>query len=182
MKAMSQCLKFGKSVSDNGWGMFTVFLKYKLEEMGKRLVKTDKFYASSQLCNVCGYKNTLGTIWWNDEDAYSIDVEGRNLEDAKRKDLNNIKKQMKANSNEDYIYLSGNIYGAENEWYDDDVKNYKAEDYLKDFIGFIEGSYVDGDSSYALALVDFNKEDVLLSGSGNVNFVTFEEFQDMFEN
>ena len=58
MKAMSQCLKFGKSVSDNGWGMFTVFLKYKLEEMGKRLVKTDKFYASSQLCNVCGYKNT----------------------------------------------------------------------------------------------------------------------------
>ena len=57
MKAMSQCLKFGKSVSDNGWGMFTVFLKYKLEEMGKRLVKTDKFYASSQLCNVCGYKN-----------------------------------------------------------------------------------------------------------------------------
>ena len=58
MKAMSQCLKFGKSVSDNGWGMFTVFLKYKLEEMGKRLVKIDKFYASSQLCNVCGYKNT----------------------------------------------------------------------------------------------------------------------------
>ena len=58
MKAMSQCLKFGKSVSDNGWGMFTVFLKYKLEERGKRLVKIDKFYASSRLCNVCGYKNT----------------------------------------------------------------------------------------------------------------------------
>lgn len=58
MKAMSQCLKFGKSVSDNGWGMFTVFLKYKLEEKGKRLVKIDKFFASSQLCNVCGYKNT----------------------------------------------------------------------------------------------------------------------------
>ena len=55
---MSKCLKFGKSVSDNGWGMFTVFLKYKLEEMGKRLVKIDKFFASSQLCNVCGYKNT----------------------------------------------------------------------------------------------------------------------------
>lgn len=131
---------------------------------------------------VCGYKNTLGTIWWNDEDAYLIDVEGRNLEDAKRKDLNNIKKQMKANSNEDYIYLSGNIYGAENEWYDDDVKNYKAEDYLKDFIGFIEGSYVDGDSSYALALVDLNKEEVLLKGDGYVNFITFEEFQDMFGN
>ncbi len=58
MKSMSQCLKFGKSVSDNSWGMFTVFLKYKLEEMGKRLVKIDKFFASSQFCNVCGYKNT----------------------------------------------------------------------------------------------------------------------------
>lgn len=58
MKAMSQALNFGKSVSDNGWGMFTAFLKYKLEEQGKRLVKIDKFFASSQLCNVCGYKNT----------------------------------------------------------------------------------------------------------------------------
>ena len=58
MKAMSQALNFGKSVSDNGWGMFTAFLQYKLEEMGKRLIKVDKFFASSQLCNVCGYKNT----------------------------------------------------------------------------------------------------------------------------
>lgn len=58
MKAMSRSLHFGKSVSDNGWGMFTAFLKYKLEEQGKRLVKIDKFFASSQLCNVCGYKNT----------------------------------------------------------------------------------------------------------------------------
>lgn len=58
MKAMSQALNFGKSVSDNGWGMFVTFLKYKLEELGKRLVKVDKFFASSQICNVCGYKNT----------------------------------------------------------------------------------------------------------------------------
>ena len=57
MKAMAQSLHFGKSVSDNGWGMFTAFLKYKLEELGKRLVKIDKFFASSQLCHVCGYKN-----------------------------------------------------------------------------------------------------------------------------
>ena len=38
MKAMSRSLKFGKSVSDNGWGMFTTFLRYKLEEQGKKLV------------------------------------------------------------------------------------------------------------------------------------------------
>jgi putative transposase len=57
MKAMSQALKFGKSVSDNGWGMFVTFLRYKLEEQGKRLVKIDKFFASSQICSCCGYKN-----------------------------------------------------------------------------------------------------------------------------
>ncbi len=57
MKAMSQSLHFGKSVSDNGWGMFTRFLQYKLEEAGKKLVKVDRFFASSQLCHVCGYKN-----------------------------------------------------------------------------------------------------------------------------
>lgn len=58
MKAMSQALNFGKSVGDNGWGMFTLFLKYKLEDMGKQLVKIDKFFASSQICSICGYKNS----------------------------------------------------------------------------------------------------------------------------
>lgn len=57
MKAMSQSLNLGKSVSDNGWGTFVTYLKYKLEEAGKQLVKVDKFFASSQICNVCGYKN-----------------------------------------------------------------------------------------------------------------------------
>ena len=57
MKTMSQSLHFGKSVSDNGWGMFVMFLNYKLEEQGKRLVKIDRWYASSQLCNNCGYQN-----------------------------------------------------------------------------------------------------------------------------
>ena len=57
MKAMSQALHFGKSVSDNGWGMFVAFLQYKLEDMGKQLIKVDKFFASSQICSCCGYKN-----------------------------------------------------------------------------------------------------------------------------
>ena len=57
MKAMAQVLNFGKSISDNGWGMFVTFLQYKLEEMGKKLVKVDKFFASSQICSCCGYKN-----------------------------------------------------------------------------------------------------------------------------
>ena len=57
MKAMSQTLNFGKSVSDNGWGMFTTFLDYKLSYEGKYLVKVDKWFPSSQTCSICGYKN-----------------------------------------------------------------------------------------------------------------------------
>ena len=58
MKAMWQALNFGQSVSDNGWGIFVTFLRYKLDEQSKKLVKVDKFFASSQICNVCGYKNS----------------------------------------------------------------------------------------------------------------------------
>ncbi|MGM0943509.1 MAG: RNA-guided endonuclease InsQ/TnpB family protein, partial [Bacillota bacterium] len=44
MKGMSQALKFGKSVVvDNGWGMFTSFLQYKLKEQGKQFIKIDKW-------------------------------------------------------------------------------------------------------------------------------------------
>ncbi|OQC43557.1 MAG: putative transposase [Bacteroidetes bacterium ADurb.Bin028] len=54
MKGMSQALNFGKSVSDNGWGMFSTMLKYKTELAGKQLIKVDKFFPSSKTCSVCG--------------------------------------------------------------------------------------------------------------------------------
>lgn len=59
MKAMSRCLNFGKSVHDNGWGMFTTFLKYKLEWEGKKFIKIDKWYPSSKICSHCGAKKDL---------------------------------------------------------------------------------------------------------------------------
>ena len=54
MRAMSRSLHFGKSVMDNGYGMFRTMLKYKLEEQGKRLVKVDRFFPSSKRCSCCG--------------------------------------------------------------------------------------------------------------------------------
>ncbi|HBN11069.1 MAG TPA: transposase [Ruminococcus sp.] len=54
MKAMSQALNFGKSVADNSWGVFTTFLKYKLEDLGKQLIKIDKWFPSSKTCSNCG--------------------------------------------------------------------------------------------------------------------------------
>ena len=55
MAAMKQCLKFGKSVSDNGWGMFVNMLIYKAERKGKILLKVDKWFPSSKTCCHCGY-------------------------------------------------------------------------------------------------------------------------------
>ncbi|MEH6942925.1 RNA-guided endonuclease TnpB family protein [Bacillus sp. JJ722] len=54
MKGMSKALNFGKSVADNGWGMFTSFLAYKLHEQGKQLVKIDKWFPSTKTCSSCG--------------------------------------------------------------------------------------------------------------------------------
>lgn len=54
MKGMAQALKFGKSVADNGWGMFTSFLQYKLKEQGKQLIKIDKWFPSTKTCSSCG--------------------------------------------------------------------------------------------------------------------------------
>ncbi len=58
MHAMAQFLNFGKSVNDNGWGMFVNMLEYKCNRAGKYLMKIDRWYPSSQTCSVCGYKNT----------------------------------------------------------------------------------------------------------------------------
>jgi len=54
MKAMSQALGFGKQVADNGWGMFTSYLEYKLFERGKCLIRVDKWFPSSKTCSRCG--------------------------------------------------------------------------------------------------------------------------------
>lgn len=47
----------GKATLDNGWGMFTTMLDYKMAERGKHLQKIDRWYPSSQTCNVCGFVN-----------------------------------------------------------------------------------------------------------------------------
>lgn len=47
----------GKATFDNGWGMFTTMLDYKMTERGKHLQKIDRWFPSSQTCNVCGCVN-----------------------------------------------------------------------------------------------------------------------------
>ena len=48
----------GKATLDNGWGMFTTMLDYKMTERGKHLQKIDRWHPSSQTCSVCGCINS----------------------------------------------------------------------------------------------------------------------------
>ena len=47
-----------KSMSDVAWGEFVRMLQYKTYWHGRTIQKVNRFYASSQTCSVCGYKNT----------------------------------------------------------------------------------------------------------------------------
>ena len=58
IKNMVKNHKLAKSISDVSWGEFVRQLEYKCEWYGKTLVKIPAFFASSQTCHVCGYKNS----------------------------------------------------------------------------------------------------------------------------
>ena len=47
-----------KSISDVSWSKFTTMLNYKSDWYGRQIISIDTYYASSQLCSNCGYKNT----------------------------------------------------------------------------------------------------------------------------
>ena len=46
-----------QSISDVSWSKFTTQLEYKAKWYGKVIKKVDTFYASSQTCHCCGFKN-----------------------------------------------------------------------------------------------------------------------------
>lgn len=49
--------KTRKAMTDISWGTFTNMLKYKASEYNSDVIEIDKYFASSQLCSVCGFKN-----------------------------------------------------------------------------------------------------------------------------
>jgi len=51
-KISNKSFGLGKVTQDNGYGMFLEYLDYKLERKGKKLIRIDRWYPSSQLCSV----------------------------------------------------------------------------------------------------------------------------------
>lgn len=49
--------KLAQAISDVSWSEFVRQLQYKANWNNKQVIKVDTYYASSQLCSVCGYKN-----------------------------------------------------------------------------------------------------------------------------
>ena len=58
IKNMVKNHHMAKSILDVSWYELTRQLTYKAEWNKREYVKTDTFYASSQLCSACGYQNT----------------------------------------------------------------------------------------------------------------------------
>jgi putative transposase len=62
VKGMLANERLARAISDVGFGMVRAQLEYKARRYGTRLAVADRWYPSSRLCSVCGWKNEALTL------------------------------------------------------------------------------------------------------------------------
>ncbi|MDN5273369.1 transposase [Chloroflexus sp. MS-CIW-1] len=62
VKGMLANEKLARAISDVGFGMLRSQLEYKAKRYGTRLGIADRWYPSSRLCSICGWKNEALTL------------------------------------------------------------------------------------------------------------------------
>ena len=62
VKGMLANERLARAISDVGFGMFRSQLEYKAKRYGTHLIIADRWYPSSRLCSVCGWKNEALTL------------------------------------------------------------------------------------------------------------------------
>ncbi|EPF4330275.1 IS200/IS605 family element RNA-guided endonuclease TnpB [Enterococcus hirae] len=56
-KVMLRNHKLAKSISDVSWSSFVTKLQYKADWYGRKIIKVDKWFPSSQICSNCGHED-----------------------------------------------------------------------------------------------------------------------------
>lgn len=57
IKNLMKNRKLSKSIADVGWGLFINMLEYKAERYGKKVIKLDQWFPSSQICSHCQHND-----------------------------------------------------------------------------------------------------------------------------
>ena len=59
VKDMEHKNKLARNITDASWSRLVAMLIYKADWYGRKVVKVPSTYPSSQLCSICGYKNSI---------------------------------------------------------------------------------------------------------------------------
>lgn len=76
VKDMITNRRFSKGISDSSWGTLSRFIEYKAKWNHKQVVKVNRYFPSSQKCNLCGCINhdlTLDMRKWTCINGHELD-------------------------------------------------------------------------------------------------------------